>query len=83
MKPIDFPESNVNLVKPKSMSYEECGSLPAFVDDTQYVSKWELSEKEKKHVAEHGYIWIKVLGQTHPPISPVADADMFDYYDVN
>ncbi len=69
MKPIDFPESNKNLLKPEGMTDEECGSLPVLTDGQVCVSCWELSEEEKKQLLETGKIWLMVYsGQTQPPV---------------
>ena len=60
------------------MSDKECSSLPCFRDGQQVISKWELSEEEKAHVAEHGFIWISVLGgPSQPPILPQACETVF------
>ena len=69
MKQIEFPEQTKILGKPENMTDEECGSLPVFCDGQQCISKWELNEEEKKHVAEKGYIWLRVWsGKTQPPV---------------
>jgi hypothetical protein len=72
MKPIEFKEQNLVLKKPENMTDEECGSLPVFKDYEKFISKWKLSEGEKKFVMEHGYIYIVVFGTTHPPILAAA-----------
>jgi hypothetical protein len=78
MKPIKFKEQNSDLQKPKSMTDEECSSLPCFRDGKQVVSKWELNEEEKKHVAENGFIWVRVYGgSTQPPIGLEATETVF------
>lgn len=78
MKPVEFKEMNTVLNKPDNMTDDECQSLPCFRDGQQTISKWELDEAEKKHVAEKGYIWIRVLaGPTSPPILPEAEETVF------
>ena len=42
----------------------------------QTISKWELTEEEKAHIAEHGYIFINVLGGIQPPIMPAAQKEL-------
>jgi hypothetical protein len=79
MKPIKFKEQNFTLGKPPNMSDNECMSLPCFRDGNQVISKWKLSEEEKAHVAEHGFIWISVLGGwSQPPILPQACETVFE-----
>lgn len=65
--PIDFPESNRNWKKPSSMTDEECGPLPAFVDDTHSVSCWQLSQMELEEVQRTGVVWLGVCG-SQPPV---------------
>ena len=61
------------------MSDKECTSLPCFRDGNQVISKWELSEEEKAHIAKHGFIWVSVLGGwSQPPILPQACETVFE-----
>lgn len=80
MKPTKFKEQNFELGKPESMTDDECVPLPCFRDGQQVISKWELSEDEKAHVAEHGYIWIRVFSGnfSQPPILPQACETVFE-----
>ena len=78
MKPIEFPEQNCNLGRPSNMTDEECGSLPVFRDGQRCISKWALSEADKKHIAEKGYIYLHVYGgSTQPPVWIDANDDVF------
>lgn len=78
MKWIDFPEQNRLLGKPENMTDEECGTLPVFTDGKQCISKWELDEKDIKHILEKGYIWLRVLsGETQPPVLIEATETVF------
>jgi hypothetical protein len=77
MNPIEFKEQNLILQKPKEMTDEECTSLPCFTDGEQFVSKWELTEEEKKHILEHGFVWLQVLSNVHPPVSISACKTVF------
>lgn len=73
MTPVEFEEQNGVLRKPDNMTDEECLPLPCYRDGFQVISKWKLSEQEKKHVLEHGWIWVNVLGgATQPPILAIA-----------
>lgn len=79
MKPIEFEEQNTDLKKPESMTDEECSSLPCFRDGNQVISKWELNEEEKEHVAKKGWIWVRVFaGMSSPPISIEATNTVFE-----
>lgn len=71
MKPVEFDEQNGNLVKPTSMTDEECGSLPCFRDGTSVVSMWELTEDELKQIQKTKCIYVTVIsGESSPPIRP-------------
>lgn len=78
MKPIAFPQSNKTLLPPQGME-EECGDLPVYTNGRMCVSLWELTEEEKKELAENGRIWVFVVsGQTQPPIALSVDKNIFD-----
>ena len=69
MKPISFPEQTIDLQKPANLTDEECGSLPVYRDGQRCISKWELSEEDKKFIAENGFIYLTVYGgHTQPPV---------------
>ena len=70
MEQIEFKEQNSVLLKPDDMTDEQCGSLPCHRDGNQIISKWKLSEEDKKQILENGVIWVSVLGrETQPPIA--------------
>ena len=69
MLPIKFKEANMILLKPESMTDEECRSLPVFIDGVECVSCWKLSWKERLSALVFGKIWLFVLnGKTQPPV---------------
>lgn len=69
MEPQAFPEANRTLVKPPSMTDEECGSLPVWTDGTTCVSCWKLTLRERLSALIHGRVWLGVLtGGTQPPV---------------
>lgn len=69
MKPIKFKEANKNLLKPSSMTDEECSSLWIHTDGRECVSCWKLSWKERLAALFHGRVWLCVLsGHTQPPV---------------
>lgn len=79
MKPIRFPESNIELGKPASMTDAECGSLPVFTDGKQCISLWQLTWKERFQIFFFGRIWLGVLsGQTQPPVWMDTQRTMFE-----
>lgn len=70
MKQVEFKEQNGILLKPENMTDEQCGTLPCYRDGSQVISKWILSEEEKKQILENGFIWVSVLsGISQPPIA--------------
>lgn len=66
--PTKFPEANLLLVKPESMTDEECTNLPVHKGDGQLISCWQLSEEEIAEVALTGKIFASVFGEVAPPI---------------
>ena len=69
MKPVKFNQANRKLLKPESMTDEECESLWVFTDGTQCVSCWKLSFKERIKALIFGNVWLGVLsGHTQPPV---------------
>lgn len=69
MTPIKFKEVNRTLLKPISMTDEECYSLPVFTDGSSCVSRWKLSWKERLSILLFGKIWLVVIsGKTQPPV---------------
>lgn len=69
MKPVKFKEANKNLLKPDSMTDEECSSLWVYTDGVQCVSCWRLTFKERMCALLFGKVWLSVLsGHTQPPV---------------
>ena len=69
MKAIKFKQANKNLLKPDSMTDEECSSLWVFTDGRQCVSCWKLNLKQRLSALFFGRIWLSVLsGYTQPPV---------------
>lgn len=69
MKPVKFKEANKNLSKPNSMSDAECGSLWVFNDETQCISCWKMSFKQRIKALFFGRVWLSVMsGHTQPPV---------------
>lgn len=69
MKPIKFKQANKNLLKPESMTDEECSSLWVYTDGAQCVSCWQLSFKQRLSALIFGKVWLSVLsGSTQPPV---------------
>lgn len=69
MKPIKFKQANRELLGPKLMTDDECRNLWVFTDDTECVSCWKLSFKERIRALIYGKVWLGVLsGNTQPPV---------------
>lgn len=72
MKPVKFPGATHSLVKPINWNIEKhglCEELPIMVVNGVCVSCWELTDKERKMVAEGKNIYVRVFGRvTQPPI---------------
>jgi len=69
MKTVKFKEANKNLMKPSSMTDEECGSLWVFTDEKQCISCWKMTWKERLKALFFGKVWLSVYsGQTQSPV---------------
>jgi hypothetical protein len=68
MKAISFKQQNITFTKPASMTDEECGSLPAFRDDDQIISCWQMSLKDRLRAICLGRIWLGIHGGSQPPV---------------
>ena len=78
MQPVKFEEANKNLLKPASMTDEECASLWVFTDGQQCVSRWQLSWRDRLRVLWYGHIWLSVhSGQTQPPVRLDSEKTVF------
>jgi hypothetical protein len=72
MNAIDFPGSNVNLGRPRSMTDEQCGSLPVYTDGQTCLSEWELTAEEMAWIVRTKRVRLWVWsGRTQPPVSLV------------
>lgn len=75
---IKFKEANKNLLKPESMTDEECGSLWVYSDGRQCISCWRLTWKERIKALIFGKVWLSVLsGYTQPPVWLACDDTVF------
>lgn len=69
MKHIEFKQQNKILLKPSSMTDEECSSLHVFTDGEQCISLWKGSFWERVKFLFIGKMWFLIVsGQTQPPI---------------
>lgn len=69
MKAIKFKQANRNLLKPNSMTDEECKRLWVFTDNRECISCWKLSFKQRLSALFFGTVWLSVLsGGTQPPV---------------
>lgn len=80
MRPIKFSEVNGSLARPDGTTKEECGLLPVYRDDRETISCWMLTEEDLKEILKTRRIWLRVMGQTHPPLhvdalSPFRETD--------
>ena len=75
---IKFKEANKNLLKPESMTDEECGSLWVYSDGRQCISCWRLTWKERIKALLFGKVWLFVLsGYSQPPVWLDCDDTVF------
>lgn len=78
LKPIKFPEANRNLLKPDSMTDEECRSLWVYTDGIECFSCWKLGWRERLNILLHGKVWLSVVsGWTQPPVALLVGKNIF------
>lgn len=70
MKPATFPQQNVVLNKNHENGYLP---LPAYFDQKQWISKWELDDEDIAYILKERCIWFSMLtGRNKPyPIAPM------------
>lgn len=69
MKPFKFEEANKQLLKPDSMTDEECKPLWVYSDGVECISCWKMSFKERLAALLWGKVWLAVYtGYTQPPV---------------
>lgn len=79
MKAVKFKEANKNLLKPSSMTDEECGTLWVFTDEKRCISCWKMTWKERLKALFFGKVWLSVYsGQTQPPVWLLCDKTAFN-----
>lgn len=78
LKPTKFPEANRNLLKPDSMTDEECESLWVYTDGYECFSCWKLGWRERLNILLHGKVWLSVVsGWTQPPVALIVGKKIF------
>lgn len=78
MHPVRFAEANKNLLKPSSMTDEECASLWVFSDGSVCVSRWQLNWRDRLRALWYGHVWLSVYsGTTQPPVRLDSQATIF------
>lgn len=69
MEPRYFPEANKKLLKPPSMTDEECAPLWVYNNGEESISCWQLTWRERFQALLWGRIWLGVLaGRSAPPV---------------
>lgn len=78
MKPTNFEHSNKTLQPPSAIIYPTdtvngVSPLRIWTDETQCVSCWRMSIRERLSALFFGRVWVVVLsGKTQPPICVAA-----------
>lgn len=72
MNPIKHPLCNDVLRRPPDMTEEECGDLHICREDAAVWSFWNPNAEELAALVMGGSVALRVMGQTHPPLSIMA-----------
>ncbi len=79
MKPMKFKEQTGTLLKPDSMTDEECGALPIHRTKEYLISCWKMNFKERIKAVLFGKIWVWVWSNsTQPPIALQCEKTVFE-----
>jgi hypothetical protein len=69
-EPVRFPEQTHHFNKPKDMTDDECGGLPAVMVDVHgqptYVSCWKLTPEEVENIVRTGVVWVGCVSMQPP-----------------
>lgn len=77
MLPVDFEYRMLVLGKPKSMTDEECMSLPVWSDGNRYISKWRLNKEELEMIQQTGEIYLEITSAAHPPVCVMVESPFY------
>jgi hypothetical protein len=74
MTPITFPQVNVVLRRPDTMSNERCGTLPIYRGETEEgypvsISCFSLGDEEIAKIIKEKKIWLYLYAMIHPPVA--------------
>lgn len=72
MNPVAFPEANEALLRPPSMSRQECKALAVCRAQTWngisvVISCWKPTADELEEIQRTGQVWLVLVGDTMPP----------------
>ncbi len=67
MTPIPFAEANTTLLAPPGMP--DCEDLPCYRGEGMVVSLWQLTWRERFIALLFGVVWLRVNGDTQPPLA--------------
>lgn len=78
MVPTSFDESDGILDKPSNMTYEQCDPICVkhivFQDGFPgVITCWKLTKEEVDELISTGRLWITIMGNVIPPISPTVE----------
>jgi hypothetical protein len=70
-EPTTFPQANLELIRPATMTAEECSSLPVYrsAEPQAFISCWRPTAEDLERLVRGGAIWVRVIGSSHPPIA--------------
>ena len=80
MKPIDFDEANFTLRGGPAEKYgtdTAVADLPTYKGDGMQISCWGMTWRERLSALFHGKAWLRVAGETHPPLALDCCATVF------
>ncbi len=72
MIPVAFEQANGTLTGGPAESFgteDDVADLPVFRDESETISCWKASWKERVQVLVSGRVWLRSHSQTHPPVS--------------
>ena len=65
-RPVDFAGSNMTL-KAAPGTEAIVSDMRVHANGQEYISRWKLTDEERRVVAETGDVWLSIAGKTVPP----------------
>lgn len=78
MVPTSFPDENVLLSTPPTMTSDQCGVISACVTQQDdglpvIITCWKFTQEDLERIRETGRLWLVIAGHEMPPTCPTTE----------